>query len=160
MESVQVLSLSTQNGTEGSFPEFLSIWNGTVILLTPASEDISMVHYRASWLTSVRMTVEVQVPLLLGSSWGVTDSQKHSRWNKGPRTLSVLLLLWHKLESHGKREPQLKRCLHQTGLWASLWTIFLTDNWYGMAQLTGGGYTPGQVILGALRLSKPWGARQ
>lgn len=35
---------------------------------------------------------------------------------------------WRKLEFFGRREPQLKKCLHQTGLRTSMWDIFLIAN--------------------------------
>lgn len=39
--------------------------------------------------------------------------------------VSFLLSTWHTLESSGKREPQLKNCLDQPGLWPSRWAIIL-----------------------------------
>lgn len=50
-----------------------------------------------------------------------------------------VLLIWHRLESSGKKESQLRNCLlHQASLWASPWGIFLIDNWCWRAQLTVG----------------------
>lgn len=41
--------------------------------------------------------------------------------------LGLLFSTRHKLESLGKREPQLGKWPHLTALWARLWGIFLTD---------------------------------
>ena len=46
------------------------------------------------------------------------------------------------------REPQLRKCPHQIGLLASLWCIFLLDNWYGKARFTVGINIPGLVAPG------------
>lgn len=62
---------------------------------------------------------------------------------------SVLPTFVKKPELFGKRELRLKKCPHQTDLWASLWCIFLIDDNCAGDQLTVGGATPGLVVLGA-----------
>lgn len=60
---------------------------------------------------------------------------------------------WHRLESFGKKEPQLKKCLHQFSLWAVLWDIFLIDGWCRWAlHPTGHGTTIGQMASKSLPL--------
>ena len=46
------------------------------------------------------------------------------------------------------REPEWRKCLHWVGLWAS---IFLNEDSCGRFQLTVGGATPGEVVLGIIR---------
>ena len=54
------------------------------------------------------------------------------------------------LESFGKREPQLRRCPYQTGLWTGLWHTFLIDDWCkGPAHH--GWHHPGTVVLDAIK---------
>ena len=48
-------------------------------------------------------------------------------------------------------KPQLKKCLHQIGPWASLWYIYLLGDGCERAELTVVCATPGLVILGAVR---------
>lgn len=43
---------------------------------------------------------------------------------------SLLAINSTNLESSGKREPQLKNWLNQTGPWANVWGIFLIAKWY------------------------------
>lgn len=59
-----------------------------------------------------------------------------------------------KLESFGNREPELRKCPRQTGLWANLWLILLTDGGCGQTQFTVGSGRRSWV-LGESRLSKP-----
>lgn len=54
---------------------------------------------------------------------------------------------WHKREPPSKREHHLRSCSHQTGLWASLWSIFSIRD-CGSTQTTVAGATLGQVELG------------
>lgn len=42
---------------------------------------------------------------------------------------SLLAISLTNLESSGKREPQLKNWLNQSGPWASLWGVFLIAKW-------------------------------
>lgn len=53
----------------------------------------------------------------------------------------------HELDINRKREPQLRKCFHWLGPWASLGGIFWIANWQWRAQSTVGGATPGQVEL-------------
>lgn len=41
--------------------------------------------------------------------------------------------------------------MHQAGVWASLWVIFLITDGCWEAQLTVGGVTTGQVVQGCVR---------
>ena len=45
----------------------------------------------------------------------------------------------------------MRRCSQQTGLWVSLWYIFLIDDCCGRAQLTVDGTIFGQVVPGTIR---------
>lgn len=59
-------------------------------------------------------------------------------------SIVVLLFLilgsnWHKLDLPRKREPQLRKCSYQIGLYKSLPGIFLIDDWCARTQLTGNG---------------------
>lgn len=58
----------------------------------------------------------------------------------------------HKLESFGKREPKLGGGGESVsnGLWASLWGIFLINDWCRRAQPTMVGTTAGQVVLSGI----------
>jgi hypothetical protein len=65
---------------------------------------------------------------------------------------------WHNWkEGDSTEEPpppdcaQLKSFLHQTGLWISLWGIFLIAAWYRRSQVTVGDANPRQVTLNCLR---------
>ena len=56
---------------------------------------------------------------------------------------------WHRLQSFWKKIPQLRKCPHQTALWASLWGIFFIDEmWIGPSFM--GRETPEWVIPGAI----------
>jgi len=72
--------------------------------------------------------------------------------------LAGVLSAQHKLESSEKREPQLRKLLHQIGLWG----VFLIDDWWKRAQPTVVRNTLGQAVLewSHGKLSKPWGASQ
>ena len=48
----------------------------------------------------------------------------------------VMVNLGCQLDRPRKREPQLRKCLHQAGWWACLWGIVLIVNWCGRAQPT------------------------
>ena len=58
------------------------------------------------------------------------------------RVTASILLTGHKPESSERREPQLKEGLHKTGLKASLWGSFLTDDLCGRAQVIVGSVSP------------------
>lgn len=58
--------------------------------------------------------------------------------------LASVLSTWHKLESFGKKDPQLRKCHYRI----DLWIIFLIDDWYGRVQPTVGDAFPGQIVLG------------
>ena len=47
-------------------------------------------------------------------------------------------------------KSQVRKCL-RSGLWASLYGIFLISDWWGRAQPIVGGAIPGQVVLGSIR---------
>lgn len=53
--------------------------------------------------------------------------------------------------SSRKKKLQLREYPHQVGLCVSLWFAFLTDDWYGRAELTMDIAIPGLVALGAIR---------
>lgn len=47
-----------------------------------------------------------------------------------------------------KKEQKLRKCLHQNGLWASLWNFFLISSLCGMGQpIVGGAWTDGPVCF-------------
>lgn len=66
----------------------------------------------------------------------------------------LLLSTQHKPGSCGKRAFQLRRCLHKTGLWASLCDIFLTDVG-GCRPLRAGVISRQAVRVGQAMRSKP-----
>lgn len=49
----------------------------------------------------------------------------------GPLSVAMLCLcqIYHKLESFGRRDSQLRKCLPKTGLQVSLPGIFLINDW-------------------------------
>lgn len=51
--------------------------------------------------------------------------------------------------SREKKESQLSNHLHQTVLWACLWSIFLVNDWGGRVEPTVVAPTPGQMVLGS-----------
>lgn len=57
----------------------------------------------------------------------------------------------HKLGVIAEEKTSIEKCLHQMGLWASLWGTFFVDDWCGRAQLAVGGAIPEQVVLGSIR---------
>lgn len=68
--------------------------------------------------------------------------------------LASFISIRRKLESFGNREPLLRKCPHQNGLWANLWLIFLIDSGCGRTQFTVGSGR-WSWVLGESRLSKP-----
>lgn len=54
------------------------------------------------------------------------------------------LSLWPKLELSEKRQPLLKKCPHQIGLWTHLWAIFLINDPCGRVKTIVGDATPGK----------------
>lgn len=62
-----------------------------------------------------------------------------------------LLSNWHKEGRSGKQEYQLKNCIHQTGVLACFWGIFLINEWRDEARPILDSATPGQVDLGYIR---------
>lgn len=62
------------------------------------------------------------------------------------------LLTWHKLESCGRREPQLRKCLIRlVSLWACQLIIFLIVDWCARIQPRVGSATSRQVVQGSTR---------
>jgi len=59
----------------------------------------------------------------------------------------LVLSTWQSLKSFEKKEPQLRKCSSQVGLW----DIFFINNWRGKAHPTVGGVTPRMVMLGGIR---------
>lgn len=55
------------------------------------------------------------------------------------------------LDISGKRESQLRNCLHQISLSSSLWKHLLINSWCGRAQLTMDSTTLRLVVLDTLR---------
>jgi hypothetical protein len=57
-----------------------------------------------------------------------------------------------------RREPQLRKCLHRTGVQAGLDGIFLVSDGWWRAQPIVGGTIPGLATLSSIRkkLRKPW----
>lgn len=64
---------------------------------------------------------------------------------------SSLLSTLCKLRSSGKKEPPIRKCLCRMGLSASLWGVFLLNEWCWRALPTVGIITPRLVVLSALR---------
>jgi hypothetical protein len=60
---------------------------------------------------------------------------------------SECLATSYKLDIPWKREPQLRRHLHQIGLRENLWNVFLIANWYRRAHSTVGSAIPMLVVL-------------
>lgn len=56
-----------------------------------------------------------------------------------------------KLELPGRKEPQLRKRLHQIDLWACKCGIFLIVDGCGRTQFTVGDAITGQVVLGGIR---------
>lgn len=48
----------------------------------------------------------------------------------------IVMSICHKLESFGKREPQLRKCPNRIDLWASLCCSFFISDWCRRAQAT------------------------
>lgn len=59
----------------------------------------------------------------------LTTSLEVGMWIDLQHLCQLVLPTWHKLESSGRRELQLRRFFHQTGLEACLFGIFLSVNW-------------------------------
>ena len=68
----------------------------------------------------------------VGSLWETTHPHKHTNM-----VLAIQMPTWYKLESLGKKEPQLrKKFSHQIACGQCLWGIFFIDDWCERVQLT------------------------
>lgn len=56
-------------------------------------------------------------------------------WMNGP-VLGSCPPTWYMIVAYGKRDPQLRNCLHQIGLYPNLESIILTNYWGRRAKLT------------------------
>lgn len=67
------------------------------------------------------------------AGWTKLGTLIHKRDSKGRNAScsGYFSSTWHKLESPGKRETQLRRYPYQIMLYASLWNIFLINEWCG-----------------------------
>lgn len=68
--------------------------------------------------------------------WFPLDIKPNQTRTKKKTKNLVIADLGCQLEVPGKKEPQLKNCFHQVGLWACIWGIFSIVNWFrGLRQL-------------------------
>lgn len=117
-------------------------WVGQTPRMKRKKKKTWSIKLRLSWHLTSSHQETLTPKLFLWSQCSLDDWTKSKLqsswvwWDESELVLANFLSTWHNPQSFGKRGLLIEKMPHQTGLWASVWYIFIIDNWWERAQLT------------------------
>lgn len=108
-----------------SFPKFSICVFHVLLLNLRFLSSHNMEHvFNSSPLESGRGRRSMSLRQAWVAGWSPSQREEDGMRMSADWFLFCLLSIWPKLKLSGKREYQLRKCLHQTDISASLWSIF------------------------------------